>query len=352
MGPLEVPFDQYQRYRITAEIAIAVAEDASAASCRVLDVGGHYHDLEGRARRPIADFLPSFPTMTVDLTEAPLSGYVRAAGAALPFRDEAFAVVSCVDVLEHVPAVLRDAVLDELLRTARRAVIVAAPFRSATVSRAEDLLSRFIADAMGLVQQQLLEHRQHGLPELAATRARLEASGWSTVVFPYGNLWRWLFMMIDKHALAALAGSRPVHRRLDARYNAELFECDREPPCYRHFLVAAPASSATVLGFVRERFLTAAPERDDVDAPAVVSSMFALAELHAANQLIQIAAEPLRRDTHVAELEAHRAEMYRHIAAKDAYIEKLEAMLRRVEHSPTHKLHRLLRWLSGRADGA
>jgi len=47
-GPLDVPFDQYQRYRVTADLIGAAGSGASGtngvAATRVLDVGDHHSD--------------------------------------------------------------------------------------------------------------------------------------------------------------------------------------------------------------------------------------------------------------------------------------------------------------------
>jgi hypothetical protein len=45
----------------------------------------------------------------------------------LQFPDESFPVVSCIDVLEHLPIEARDRAIDELVRVASCAVVVACP---------------------------------------------------------------------------------------------------------------------------------------------------------------------------------------------------------------------------------
>lgn len=338
--PLDVPFDQYQRYRIVGEVADALRTSGSAPLVdRVLDVGGQHLDMDGQPRCPAQAFLPRWRTTVIDIPPHRLPGYVRASAEALPFADRSFDLVSCVDVLEHLPPWRRPHLLGELRRVAARLVVVAAPFGDPSVSRAEDVFATFIRRAWGSEQAQLAEHRQHGLPDLRETWDRFARDGWATHVFPYGNLWRWLFMMIDKHAVGALAGSQFVHRALDERYNRELFEGDTELPCYRHFVVASRNANDPVVGWVRDRFPPPAARRP----PAEAEAFFELATLHAANQEIQVRSEPARRKAHVEEVERHRAEMYRHLAAKDAYIAKLEDLLQEVEASYTYRARELLR---------
>jgi len=45
----------------------------------------------------------------------------------LPFADRSFPVVSCIDVIEHLPLDARDLALKELVRVASRAVLIACP---------------------------------------------------------------------------------------------------------------------------------------------------------------------------------------------------------------------------------
>src|SRR5262245_36371846 len=77
----DVPFDQYQRYRITADVARLLADAPAArpvhagglaAPPTVLDVGGHHTDAWGYPRRPIQEFLPELKTVTLDVADNPL----------------------------------------------------------------------------------------------------------------------------------------------------------------------------------------------------------------------------------------------------------------------------------------
>ena len=235
---IEAPFDQYQRYMITSAVAQAMAErdGVTGAMCddarapRVLDVGGHHTDFWGRPRRPIAEFLPELPTVTLDVGPNPIAGYVRGRGDALPVRDGSFDLVCAVDVLEHVPAAARPTLVGEMTRASRRAVLLAAPFDHPEVERAEKFVTDFIQRTCGYDQGQLREHRERGLPDLAATCREFARAGWHVRVWPYGNLWRWVLMMIDKHAIQVLPGSRRPQMQLDRQYNERWFANDTPSP--------------------------------------------------------------------------------------------------------------------------
>jgi hypothetical protein len=346
--PIDAPFDQFQRYAITTAIARAMAGPAPP---RVLDVGGHHLDFWFRPRRPIAEFLPEAPSITVDLARSRLPGYVCGRGDALPFVAGQFDLACSVDVLEHVPPAARPTVLDQVMRVSRRAAVVAAPFRSLVVPRAEAIVSDFIRDVCGYEQGQLQEHREHGWPDLDATAAAFEAAGWHVRVFGYGGVWTWVLMMLDKHALQAIAGSKRVQIGLDRAFNEARFAVDREPPCYRHFVVATRAADDPVLGFVESTYgaVTRAAflARPPLD-PAVVASTFALLETHAANQRLQARLEPERRHRQFADVDAQRARVTAALEAMTAEASRLEGLLRKVERSPAFRVAGWLRRLAGR----
>ena len=313
---------------------------------------GRIFDFWGRPHRPIAEFLPHRRTVTLDVMPNPLPGYLRGRGDALPFRHDAFDVVSSVDVLEHVPPAARAAVVKQATRVARRAVILAAPFASPEVDRAEALVSGFIARACGYVQGQLREHRELGWPDLPATVREIESAGWTARVFGYGSIWRWTLMMVDKHAVQALSGSRPLQTRLDREYNEHAFALDRTPPCYRHFIVAAQDPRDPVLDAAAARFGASTLE-EWMGRPAppegAVDAMFDLLAVHARNQELQVQLEPERRDAHVVDVEAHRQQAFVVLDAVKAENARLKALLHSVEQSPAFRLASWARRLLGRS---
>jgi hypothetical protein len=157
-------------------------------------------------------------------------------------------------------------------------------------------------------------------------------------------------MMIDKHAVQALSGSRLLQTRLDRAYNEQSFADDRTPPYYRHFVVAASRPDDPVLDWASRR-LGAMSLADILARPPVAretaDAMFAALEVHARNQEIQVRLEPERRDAHVADVERHRQQAFEVLAHVQAENARLSALLQSVERSHTFRLaswaRRLLR---------
>jgi hypothetical protein len=347
---IEAPFDQYQRYTITSAVARAMAEGDTHAP-RVLDVGGHHTDFWGRPRRPIAEFLPDLSTVTLDVGPNPIAGYVRGRGDALPVRDGSFDLVCAVDVLEHVPAEARPTLVGEMTRASRRAVLLAAPFDHPEVERAEKFVADFIQRTCGYDQGQLREHRERGLPNLAATCREFARVGWHVRVWPYGNLWRWVLMMIDKHAIQVLPGSRRVHMQLDRHYNERYFKDDTALPSYRYFICATKNADDPLLPWLEQRF-GAANDPARVWPAARIEGLEAIWDyiaVHAANQTRQSQLDPLLRGDQIAELEAVRDDLLKNFEAVKAENARLDAMLHRIERSPAFRLTAAIRRIWPRA---
>jgi uncharacterized coiled-coil protein SlyX len=235
---LRLPFDQYGRYRIIRE-ALEAARPSIGERLRVLDVGGFFRTARGEAVLPGRMFLTDDDVTVVDQAECDLPGYIRGDGRGLDFADRSFDVVISCDTLEHVPAADRQAFWRELLRVAKRGVLLAAPFASSEVVAAEALLMAYIQAEHGVEQAMLREHREYGLPELAATCALLDEMGLQHYAYPSGYVHAWLAMMIAKHTTAL--GDLAVYEQLDAYYTRFFGSDDRREPAYRHLILAARA---------------------------------------------------------------------------------------------------------------
>jgi SAM-dependent methyltransferase len=318
---LRMPFDQYERYRLTAELVRALRGEAPAPA-RVLDVGGFFRNARGAGELPLLAFLPDDDVTTVDRADFAHPRYRRTDGGALPFDDRAFDFVVSCDTLEHVAPPARGGFVRELRRVAGRAVILAAPHAADGVPEAERALAGYLR-SLGMDSPMLREHAEHGLPEPAWLERTLRDDGAQFVTFPSGYLPRWQMMMMLKHQLFALPDSLELHERLDTVYNQRFYERDQRGPGYRRVYVIATAGAPppSLEPFVAR---AARPEPED-----------------AAADLLGLVATPLLRALGGARLDLlHRtvADQQALIAQLSARVEELQRQLAALEGRPVVRL--------------
>ena len=231
---LDLPFDQYQRYRLVMDLLDEVRGDARPLS--ILDVGGRTALLRS--------FLPDDQVVLVDVEASGEPGLVLGDGSALPFADGAFDAVLAFDTLEHVPPSARPAFTAELARVARRWVMIAGPYAAPEVDEAERLLERFLREKLAVEHRYLAEHRSNGLPVRAEVEEALRDAGARVTSVGHGNVRRWLALMCMAMAMDYEPELRDLARQFYRYYNAELYDGDVEGPVYRHVVVAAFAGAA------------------------------------------------------------------------------------------------------------
>jgi Methyltransferase domain len=320
---LELPFDQYQRYQVTAALLEALAVPRGAL---ILEVGG--------GPGPLEAFLPDYELFVSDISGEHLGRFLLADGAALPFADRTFAAVVTLDTLEHVPARFRAAFLAELLRVSADLVVLSAPFASPELELAEEALNEFIRARFQGSFPTLDEHADNGLPELGPTTAALAGDGFSAATLPSGYLPRWLMGMLVHHEL--LATGLPHLGKLHAYYNSVVSPLDCREPSYRHVIVAARhrpvAEIERVIDGLRadDDAVTGQAALNAIAGAVMTQRLNAVArsellgrELDASRDLVALRERELAdRDAHIIELERRLADMQREHAALTAYSRK------------------------------
>jgi len=305
---LELPFDQYQRYSVAAQLVAALAVPAGT---RVLDVGG--------APGLVERFLPAHVSYVVDVEAKRHGRYVNADGAALPFPDGSFDVVMSCDSLEHVVSRDRPRFVGELQRASRDLVLLTAPFADPDVALAEAALDDFFTMKYGSPHPMLEEHRRYGLPGLAETEALFRDTGWSAATLPSGLLPRWLAMMLVHEELRG--NQAPGLPSLHAYYNAAVGPSDTREPSYRHVIVASCVRRHGDLRRVTDAL------RAPGDAPAAHAGTQAIASWVFSERLqgVMRAREQSREQT--GQVEALRRRFKEREAEHEARHRELEAAL-------------------------
>jgi SAM-dependent methyltransferase len=159
--------------------ALAVLDDVGS----ILDVGCGPHGL--------ACIAPDVPFVGADVafegTPAPsMVAVTLQAGPLLPFPDDTFDTVLCLDVLEHIPPAERAPFLHELARVAARRVVLACP--TAAAQPLDDLLRARLGSPQ---PSWLVEHGECGLPTGAELATLIETcfagDGFAATPLPMPN---------------------------------------------------------------------------------------------------------------------------------------------------------------------
>jgi len=257
-----LPFDLFQRYRLSSDISRVLAPKT------LLDIGGYLGDENGHLG-VTHDFFegrdfPS-PRITVtDVRQCDHPDYWKAAATSQPFADSSFDLAMSLDVLEHLPESERKAFLEELDRVSRHWILLGAPFASEEVEQAEVRLAESVMQA----RQFLQEHRELGLPSETFVRDFYVSRGYSVTSFPNGYLPSWLFWQVTTQHYFTL-NDYDVTRGYNSLYPSVFFPFDNREPAYRHILlISKTAPDARVQAELAKLTSSPTPDRHPIEGLA------------------------------------------------------------------------------------
>lgn len=302
---LDLPFDQYQRYRVISDALGLLRENEEPL--RILDVGG--------AEGVILKFLHKDDVTILDQTEAEgVPGFVLGDATALPFEDESFDYVVSVDVYEHIPDEVREKYLSELRRVARGGVLLAAPFDSEAVRAGERFANEFHRSIHNQGNVWLEEHADNGLPDLDGCARYFETQGDEVTVLPNGYLPHWLAMIsLTFYGNHLPEGMRDVAGRLNNFYNEFMYEHDNVEPGYRHAVIALKSSGDADLSG-----LASSSDHPDAAMSAALFSTF--------SSTLSFAPQVKDLSNKLAEKEAQIRDLSRRLAQQTAVSNSLTAL--------------------------
>lgn len=103
-------------------------------------------------------------------------------GLHIPFKENEFDVVTSVDVFEHMPEADRKIVLQEMIRVAKKRVLITFPFKSTKRDLEEEVLSYVVAHGIE-PKASLKEHERFGLPTVSKMEEHLKKNHLSYELF-------------------------------------------------------------------------------------------------------------------------------------------------------------------------
>jgi len=250
---LSIAPDLYSR---NATIAFLLGTFDLPETSTILDVGGHDGRLawfldEGK-KVIIADQKPQ------EKPEENLAGeeYIQADARKLPYQDGSFEVVVASDMLEHIPAIDRIKVLEELCRISKNYIILGAPFKKDFLENIENIVSQQFQENAGIKHPFLEEHRSFGLPDQQEVETFLREKGHAFMTIGEGNMANWVLQQL---CIGAKNGESETESLtgFNEYFNSHLYELGNyQEPTYRTIFCISKEKtlkSNAILEGIRER---------------------------------------------------------------------------------------------------
>jgi O-antigen biosynthesis protein len=240
--------DQFTRQQWAKDLI----DEVNPNSKTILDVGG-YKGLTGA-------FCSKHKVTICDLFDIDEPNYVKGDGRRLPFGNDSFDFVVSFDTYEHVPREGREQFIKELMRVAKNAVILAAPFDTddGAVSLAETRLNDYHKHILdGADHPWLKEHIDFVIPKSTEMESLLKKLGIDSYSFGTNDLRDWSLFQTVYFSIGLdddLQGRADDMNRL---YNKHYQEIDlaSDDTAYRriYFLSENLASIEKVKMFIQDK---------------------------------------------------------------------------------------------------
>lgn len=228
--------DGYSRFFVLIDILKDLYGKAKKP-VRILDVGGGSEYMEQQLQAVGLQY----DLTIIDIIARPSrikAIYIQGDATKMEFEDDSFDVVISTDVLEHVPNDRKQAFLNECLRVAKDACIIAAPFETEGVNDAEVVVNEFNKKLFGVGQSWLEEHLEYGKPTRELFIKTLSKQKIPYLEFGTQHLTTWLLNTQLNLIDAKLGLDKRRHIEVNRFYNQNLMHMNEFiGPTYRHFFV-------------------------------------------------------------------------------------------------------------------
>lgn len=232
---IDVPFDQYQRYKTTEMVVTSLKMYHNLDSLKIIEVGANEHkNLEKFLEKDEIYYLDiQIPKHLKDDPRYILGDATNLVN----IKDNEYDMVVALDVYEHIPKDKREDFLKELDRISKYGAMVCAPFNFEYVESAEIRANEYFNQLTGEDYIWLKEHIEEGLPCLQNTKDILKKLGKQFMSFGHGDIYLWE-RLIKCHFYVCRFNETLEYRKLiDKLYNSEIFNSDISERNYREFIL-------------------------------------------------------------------------------------------------------------------
>lgn len=256
-----IPFDQYQRYKI-AEIIINLYKDYyKIKQLKILEVGANEH-------KNLEKFLPSDEIyyLDIDLPDNLINDPKYILGDAtnlLDIYDKEYDISIALDVYEHIPNKKRNDFLSELKRVSKYGVIICAPFNKSYVNEAEIRSNEYFKSLTGEDFIWLKEHIDEKLPYLDETNNMIINLNYSYINFGHGDIYLWEKLMKYHFFVSYYNDIERARELVDNFYNENIFYNDIGDKNYRTFITYS--SDDKLLNFINDSLKNIFGYKDSID---------------------------------------------------------------------------------------
>ncbi len=307
---------------------------------RILDVGGGSRYFQQQLKTAklsyeltVIDIIPKTDDIKVP--------YIHADVTDNDLADNSFDVVLGTDVLEHVPEDRKEKFVRECLRIAKDVCIIAGPFMTNGVDKAEVIVNDFNKSLFGSGQDWLEEHLELGKPRLEMFYDILKEVNIPYDEFGSQNLVTWLLNthtnLID--AKIGLDGSK--HLSANRYYNAHIVAMNEfQAPTYRQFVIMYKDRTKQAQLDI-SRYID-----NSIDGDAVAEYTSRIVALYTdrikqlSAQTAELEKERLRLAEHAQRLDEMRVVNEQTIADQALTLNKLRPVLRVLRSKPAEVIKR------------
>ena len=344
---LTLPFDEFQRYKVVADIINKFRKNKEIF--KILEVGAG-------GRETLKRFLPHDNFIFLDKELPPQckqkSNYILGDITKMHIVESYDFVVS-IDTYEHISPSFRERFINGIIRPSNIATVIAAPFDTSGVKECEVLANEVYKLTHGTDYRWLSEHIQNGLPSFSYTLELIKKLKLNYMVIPNGYLLRW-FEMISVYLLTeGMTEFSKVMEELYEFYNKNFYQHDNTAPAYRQIIVINKKQNPDFSDILTKDFDL---EDFEIKYQILQSIIRKIKELYNTNtvkykQISELTAALQTKATHISELDAEIERMVKDIGnlqdinlkhqkreeklttalqAKDAHIGELDAEIERM----------------------